>query len=416
MRRVVITGLGTINPLGNNVEESFSNIEAGVNGIDTIKSFDATELKVSLAAELKNLNLEDHFSKSDIRRNDKVTLYGLLASKEAMENANLINYEFDPYRFGVYFTSGIGGLITLDEEISKKVKLGANRISPFFIPKSISNITGAQISIKYGLKGPNTPIVTACSASTNSIGEAFRNIKHGYIDLAIAGGSEAAIEEVGIGGFQSLRALSTETNKNRASIPFDKERNGFVMGEGAGALILESLEHAKKRGANIIAEIVGYGTTGDAYHITAPDETAEGINHAIKFALNEAKIEKDKIDYINAHGTSTLLNDKTETLGIKKAFDDHAYKLNISSSKSMIGHTLGAAGAIESIITIKSIVNNVCPPTINLNVKDDELDLNYTPNKAYKREVNYAMTMNLGFGGHNAVLIFKKYVGDLDVK
>lgn len=415
MNRVVITGLGTINPLGNNVEDSFKNIKKGVNGIDKIKSFDASDFKVSLAAELKNFKLEDHFTKSEIRRNDKVTLYGLLAAKEAMENSNLIDFNFDPYRFGVYFTSGIGGLITLDEEITNKVNKGANRISPFFIPKSITNITGAQISIKYGLKGPNTPIVTACSASTNSIGEAYRNIKHGYIDLAIAGGSEAAIEEVGIGGFQSLRALSTETDKNKASIPFDKERNGFVMGEGAGALILESLEHAKKRGANIIAEIVGYGTTGDAYHITAPDETAEGIKHAILFALKEANINKEKIDYINAHGTSTVLNDKTETLGIKNAFKEHAYNLNISSSKSMIGHTLGAAGAIESIITIKSINENICPPTINLNNKDEELDLNYTPNKAFEKEVNYGMTMNLGFGGHNAVLIYKKY-GDENVK
>lgn len=412
MRRVVITGYGTINALGLNVDESFNNLVKGVNGIDKIKSFDTSDLRVSLAAEIKNFDLNDYFSPNEIRRNDKVTLYGLLAAKEAMENSGLLNYNFEPYKFGVYFTSGIGGLITLDEEITKKAKRGANRISPFFIPKSISNITGAQISIKYGLKGPNTPIVTACSASTNSIGEAFRNIKHGYIDLAIAGGSEAAIEEVGIGGFQSLRALSTETDKNKASIPFDKERNGFVMGEGSGALILEEYEHAKKRGANIIAEIVGYGTTGDAHHITAPDESADSIKQAILNAINEANIKPEDIGYINAHGTSTVLNDKTETLGIKKAFDKHAYNLNISSNKSMIGHTLGAAGAIESIFTINAIKNNICPPTINLNNVDPNLDLNYTPNKAVKRDLKYGLTMNLGFGGHNAVLIYKKYEGD----
>lgn len=411
MRRVVVTGLGTINALGLNVDETFKNAINGVNGIDYIKGFDTSRIKVNIAGELKNFNLEDHFDRSEIRRNDRVILYGLLAADEAFKQSKIMDTNFDPYRFGVYFTSGIGGLDTLESEISVRATKGPNRMSPFFIPKAIINMVGGAISIKYGLKGPNTPIVTACSASTNSIGEAFRNIKHGYIDIAIAGGAEAPLSETGIGGFAAIKALSTTDDPNRASIPFDKERNGFVMGEGSGALILEEYEHAKKRGANIIAEIVGYGTTGDAFHITAPDETAEPIAKAIEFALKEANINYNEVDYINAHGTSTLLNDKTETLGIKKVFKDHAKNINISSTKSMTGHTLGAAGAIESIFAIKATKEDIIPPTLNLNIPDPELDLNYTPNKAVKRTVNYSVNMNLGFGGHNAVLIFKKAEG-----
>lgn len=411
MRRVVVTGLGTINALGLNVDETFKNAINGVNGIDYIKGFDTSRIKVNIAGELKNFNLEDHFDRSEIRRNDRVILYGLLAADEAFKQSKIMDTNFDPYRFGVYFTSGIGGLDTLESEISVRATKGPNRMSPFFIPKAIINMVGGAISIKYGLKGPNTPIVTACSASTNSIGEAFRNIKHGYIDIAIAGGAEAPLSETGIGVFAAIKALSTTDDPNRASIPFDKERNGFVMGEGSGALILEEYEHAKKRGANIIAEIVGYGTTGDAFHITAPDETAEPIAKAIEFALKEANINYNEVDYINAHGTSTLLNDKTETLGIKKAFKDHAKNINISSTKSMTGHTLGAAGAIESIFAIKATKEDIIPPTLNLNIPDPELDLNYTPNKAVKRTVNYSVNMNLGFGGHNAVLIFKKAEG-----
>src|SRR5690554_643884 len=408
MRRVVITGMGTVNPTGLSVDESFNNIINGFNGIDYIKSFDTSNLKVRIAGELKNFNLEDHFTRSDIRRNDRVILYGLLAAKEAMEQANLVDFTFDPYRFGVYFTSGIGGLDTLAEEITVTANKGPSRISPFFIPKAIINMVGGAISIKYGMKGPNTPIVTACSASTNSIGEAFRNIKHGYIDVAITGGSESPINEIGVGGFASIKALSTTDDPNRASIPFDAERNGFVMGEGSGALILEEYEHAKKRGATIFAEIVGYGTTGDAFHITAPDESAEPITKAIELALKEGNVDYTKIVYINAHGTSTLLNDQVETLGIKKAFKEHAKNINISSTKSMTGHTLGAAGAIESIFAIKAIQTSTVPPTLNLLKPDPQLDLNYTPNKAVKRNVNYSMNMNLGFGGHNAVLVFKK--------
>lgn len=406
MRRVVVTGLGTINGLGNNVNETFTKMINGENGIDFITYFDTTDFKVKLASEIKNLNLEDYLDKGEIRRLDRVTQYGLIAADEAIKDSSLT--EFDPYRYGVFFTSGIGGLNTFYEEIEVAVTKGPNRVSPFFVPKTIINMTGGAISIKYGLKGPNIPVVSACAASTNAIGEAFRNIKHGYIDFAITGGAEASINQIGIAGFSAIKALNTTEDKNRASIPFDLERTGFVMGEGAAALVLEEYEHAKKRGAKIYAEIVGYGSTGDAHHMTAPDPEAEAIARAITLAADEAKINLDQIDYINAHGTSTILNDRTETFGIKKAFKDHAYKVNISSTKSMTGHALGAAGALESIAVIKALENNIVPPTINLNVSDPECDLNYTPNVAVKKELNYGLNMNLGFGGHNAVLIFKK--------
>ena len=408
MRRVVITGMGTINPLAHNTKETFEKMISGTNGIAPITNFDASEFKAKLAGEIKDLNLEDYFDSKEIRRQDKVTLLGLIAAKEAYEQASFKEDSYDPYRFGVYFSSGIGGLNTLHEEIKVSITKGPNRVSPFFIPKTIINITGGAISIKYGLKGPNIPVVTACSASTNAIGEAFRNIKHGYIDLALAGGSEASVNEIGIAGFQAIKAINTTEDVNRASIPFDKERNGFIMAEGSGALILEEYNHAKARGAKIYGEIVGYGTTGDAFHITAPDESGEAISKAILFAIEEANILKNEIGYINAHGTSTYLNDKTETTGIKVAFEDLAKDINISSTKSMTGHTLGAAGAIEAIATINAINYNTIPPTINYLVKDPECDLNYTPNKAVKRNLNYAMSMNLGFGGHNAVLLFKK--------
>lgn len=408
MRRVVITGMGTINPLAHNQKETFQKMVAGVNGIDFIKNFDTTDFKAKLAGEIKDLNLEDYFDPREIRRQDKVTLYGLIAAEEAYKQAGFKENSYDPYKFGVFFSSGIGGLNTFYEEIKTSLTKGPSRVSPFFIPKTIVNITGGAISIKYGLKGPNLPIVTACSASTNAIGEAFRNIKHGYIDLALAGGSEASVNEIGIAGFQAIKAINLTEDVNRASIPFDKERNGFIMAEGAGAIILEEYNHAIKRGANILGEIVGYGTTADAFHITAPDESGEAISKAITFALEEGNVSKEKIGYINAHGTSTYLNDKTETTGIKKAFGELAYDINISSTKSMTGHTLGAAGAIEAIATINTLKTGLIPPTINYLVKDPECDLNYTPNKSVQRSLDYAMSMNLGFGGHNAVLLFKK--------
>lgn len=408
-RRVVITGMGTINPVGNSVGESFDAIISGKNGLGPITYFDTEKVKISIAAELKNINFEDYLDKKEIKRSDKVMILGTIAAMQAYQDSGLKDTDYDPYRFGTFVTSGIGGLDTMEKDISVKALRGADRISPFFIPNSIVNMVGGMISIKFQVKGPNIPIVTACSAATNAIGEAFRNIRDGYLDLAFAGGAEASINETGIGGFAALKALSTETDPNKASRPFDKERSGFVMGEGSGVLILESLESAQKRGAKIYAEIVGYGSTSDAFHMTAPDNAADGLTKAIELTLEDAKVSPTDVGYINAHGTSTLLNDKIETLGIKRAFKEHAYDLNVSSTKGATGHMLGATGAVESIFCIKALQTGLIPPTINYSNVDPECDLNYTVNKAVKRDINYAMNINVGFGGQNAVVLYKKY-------
>lgn len=408
-RRVVITGMGTINPVGNSVDESFDAIISGKNGLGPITYFDTEKVKISIAAELKNINFEDYLDKKEIKRSDKVMILGTIAAMQAYKDSGLKDTDYDPYRFGTFVTSGIGGLDTMEKDISVKALRGADRISPFFIPNSIVNMVGGMISIKFQVKGPNIPIVTACSAATNAIGEAFRNIRDGYLDLAFAGGAEASINETGIGGFAALKALSTETDPNKASRPFDKERSGFVMGEGSGVLILESLESAQKRGAKIYAEIVGYGSTSDAFHMTAPDNAADGLTKAIELTLEDAKVSPTDVGYINAHGTSTLLNDKIETLGIKRAFKEHAYDLNVSSTKGATGHMLGATGAVESIFCIKALQTGLIPPTINYSNVDPECDLNYTVNKAVKRDINYAMNINVGFGGQNAVVLYKKY-------
>lgn len=408
-RRVVITGMGTINPVGNSVDESFDAIISGKNGLGPITYFDTEKVKISIAGELKNINFEDYLDKKEIKRSDKVMILGTIAAMQAYKDSGLKDTDYDPYRFGTFVTSGIGGLDTMEKDISIKALRGADRISPFFIPNSIVNMVGGMISIKFQVKGPNIPIVTACSAATNAIGEAFRNIRDGYLDLAFAGGAEASINETGIGGFAALKALSTETDPNKASRPFDKERSGFVMGEGSGVLILESLESAQKRGAKIYAEIVGYGSTSDAFHMTAPDNAADGLTKAIELTLEDAKVSPTDVEYINAHGTSTLLNDKIETLGIKRAFKEHAYDLNVSSTKGATGHMLGATGAVESIFCIKALQTGLIPPTINYSNMDPECDLNYTVNKAVKRDINYAMNINVGFGGQNAVVLYKKY-------
>lgn len=408
-RRVVITGMGTINPVGNSVDESFDAIISGKNGLGPITYFDTEKVKISIAGELKNINFEDYLDKKEIKRSDKVMILGTIAAMQAYQDSGLKDTDYDPYRFGTFVTSGIGGLDTMEKDISVKALRGADRISPFFIPNSIVNMVGGMISIKFQVKGPNIPIVTACSAATNAIGEAFRNIRDGYLDLAFAGGAEASINETGIGGFAALKALSTETDPNKASRPFDKERSGFVMGEGSGVLILESLESAQKRGAKIYAEIVGYGSTSDAFHMTAPDNAADGLTKAIELTLEDAKVSPTDVGYINAHGTSTLLNDKIETLGIKRAFKEHAYDLNVSSTKGATGHMLGATGAVESIFCIKALQTGLIPPTINYSNMDPECDLNYTVNKAVKRDINYAMNINVGFGGQNAVVLYKKY-------
>lgn len=408
-RRVVITGMGTINPVGNSVDESFDAIISGKNGLGPITYFDTEKVKISIAGELKHINFEDYLDKKEIKRSDKVMILGTIAAMQAYKDSGLKDTDYDPYRFGTFVTSGIGGLDTMEKDISVKALRGADRISPFFIPNSIVNMVGGMISIKFQVKGPNIPIVTACSAATNAIGEAFRNIRDGYLDLAFAGGAEASINETGIGGFAALKALSTETDPNKASRPFDKERSGFVMGEGSGVLILESLESAQKRGAKIYAEIVGYGSTSDAFHMTAPDNAADGLTKAIELTLEDAKVSPTDVGYINAHGTSTLLNDKIETLGIKRAFKEHAYDLNVSSTKGATGHMLGATGAVESIFCIKALQTGLIPPTINYSNMDPECDLNYTVNKAVKRDINYAMNINVGFGGQNAVVLYKKY-------
>jgi len=407
-RRVVITGMGLVSPVGNDVESSFKALVEGKNGIDFISLYDASNWKVQLAGEVKNLDFEKYIDKKEIKRADRVTNLALVAAHEAFEQSKLDLEKINPFKFGTFIGSGIGGLTTIFEEAKTSVTRGIDRISPFFIPNSIINMVGAKVGIKYNAKGPNLPSVTACSAATNSIGEAFRYIRDGYLDLAFAGGAEAPVNDLGIGGFASLRALDTSNDPEYASRPFDATRAGFVIAEGAGVLVLESYEYAKARGANILSEIVGYGTTADAFHMTAPDDQATGITECIKIALEDAQLKPEDLGYINAHGTSTILNDKLETLGFKKALKEHAYHVNISSTKSMTGHALGAAGAIESIAVIKALETSLIPPTIHLKEIDPECDLNYTPNHFVKREMTYGMNINIGFGGQNAAVIFKK--------
>ncbi|MGL4774349.1 MAG: beta-ketoacyl-ACP synthase II [Clostridium sp.] len=408
-RRVVITGAGAVTPVGNNVEEFWNNIKEGKLGIDFIQGIDTENLQVKIAGEVKNFNAEDFVGKKEVKRLDRFTHFAVAATDEALKKSGLDLEKEDLKRIGVMIGSGIGGFNTIENESRKFFANGGKRISPFFITMAIINLGAGNVSIKYGFKGTCTSAVTACATGTNNIGDAFRHIKHGYADVMFAGGSEAPITQLGLAGFASLRALNTSNNPERASIPFDKERSGFVMGEGAGVLVLEELEHALNRGANILAEIVGYGSTCDAYHITSPHPEGDGACDAMLDALNEGNVKPGEVDYINAHGTSTPYNDKFETIAIKKAFGDDAYKLAVSSTKSMIGHLLGAAGAVEAIVCIKAIQEGFVPPTIGLKEKDEELDLDYVPNEGKNRKVDYAMTNSLGFGGHNATLLFKKY-------
>ena len=407
-RRVVVTGLGTVCPVGNDVETMWENIKNGVCGIDEITHFDTTDFKVKLAGEIKNLNVEDYINKKEAKRLDRFSQLAMIASKQAYEDARLNPEEIDANRFGVILSSGIGGLETIENEKEKGLKKGYERVSPFFIPMAIGNLAAGNVAIMLGAKGACLDIVTACAAGTNSIGEAFKYVRDGYADIMLTGGAEASITPLGIGGFSSMKALSTATDKNRASIPFDAERNGFVMGEGAGALVLEEYEHAKKRGATIYAEIIGYGVSCDAFHMTAPDAEANGAAACFKMALNDAQISADDIDYINAHGTSTPLNDKLETLGVKKVFGEDT-KVMLSSTKGNTGHLLGAAGAVEAIITVKSLQDGFVPGTINYSQPDPECDLDIVPNVGRHQNIKYAMSNSLGFGGHNACIVFKKY-------
>ena len=410
MKRVVITGMGTINPLGKGLDEFWENLKNGKPGIGLIERFDTTEYNTKIAAEIKDYNPEEYLDKKEIKRLDRYSQYALIASILAVENGEIDFETVNRDRVGVIIGTGIGGVESLEGESKKLLEKGPNRVSPLFIPMMISNMAAGHISMKFGLKGSSMAITTACASSTHAIGESFRMLREGKMDMVVTGGTEASITPLSIAGFSSMKALSTNNHDPQgASRPFDKNRDGFVMGEGAGILVLEELEHALSRNAKIYGEVVGYGATSDAYHITQPDENASGATKAMKMAIDEAGIEKEEVGYINAHGTSTYFNDKLETLAIKNVFDDHAKEINISSTKSMTGHLLGAAGAIEAIASIRALESGIIPPTINYSNKDEECDLNYTPNKMVNREINYALSNSLGFGGHNASLLFKKY-------
>ncbi len=407
--RVVVTGMGCVTPVGNNVEDFFNSLKNGKHGFDFITYFDTTNSKAKIAAELKNFEADEVLTKKDVGRMDNFSVYGVTAAAQALKDSGINVEEYDTTRIGVIVSSGIGGLQTMEDQIINMHVKGEKRVSPMFIPTCIGNMVAGNISWKLGLHGICTTVVTACASGTNSIGEAYRNIKHGYSDVILAGGTEASITKIGISGFANLTALSTTDNVDRASIPFDAERSGFIMGEGAGVLVLESLESAKKRGAKIYAEIVGYGSTADAYHMTSPNPDGIHTANAIKNALKEADITGDKVQYINAHGTSTKINDQVETTAIKVAFGDHAKNLKISSIKSMVGHLLGAAGAIEAIATIKAIEESIVPPTLGLNVPDPDCDLDYVPNVSQNVNIDYAVSTSLGFGGHNAAICIKKW-------
>ncbi len=407
-KRVVVTGLGEVTPLGNDVRTTWENMKKGVNGIDTVTKFDASEYKCSLAGEVRGFDPTLYMPKGELRKTDLYTQYAVAAATQAYEDSGMTAESIAPDRFGVYIGSGIGGINTLITDHTRFLEKGPSRVSPFFVPMMISNIASGTVAIKYNAQGPNIGIVTACATSTNSIGEAYRAIKHGYADAMLAGGSEAAIVPMCFAGFISCQALSQATDKDRASIPFDKERGGFIMGEGGAVVMLEEYEHAKARGAKIYAEVVGYGCTNDAYHMTAPNPEAVASARAIELAAKEGGVAADGGLYINAHGTGTPLNDKTETHAIKRAFGQDAYKVHVSSTKSMTGHMLGAAGGVEAIAAILALDEGVIPPTINYKVKDEECDLDITPNEAVRAELKFALSTSLGFGGHNGCLAFKK--------
>ena len=407
-KRVVVTGLGAVSPLGNDAKTTWENMKKGVCGIDTVTKFDITDYKCKFAGEVRGFDPTLYMPKGDVRKTDLYCQYAVAAATQAYEDSGMTAESIEPERFGVYIGSGIGGIHTLVSEHSKLVEKGPGRVSPYFVPMMISNIASGTVAIKYNAQGPNIAVVTACATSTNSIGEAYRAIKHGYADAMLAGGSEAAITPLCFAGFISCQALSQAEDKNRASIPFDKERAGFVMGEGGAVVMLEEYEHAKARGAKIYAEVVGYGCTNDAYHMTAPNPEAIASAKAIELAAKEGGIAAGRNVYVNAHGTGTPLNDKTETLALKRAFGQGAYELRVSSTKSMTGHMLGAAGGIEAIASILALDEGIVPPTVNYRVKDEECDLDITPNEAVKADLKFALSTSLGFGGHNGCLAFRK--------
>jgi len=411
LQRVVVTGLGIISAVGKSIPESWENIKNGIGGIGMITHFDASDYYSKIAGEVKDYDPLAYFDVKEVKKTDPYIQFAMIAADEAVKDSGFNEYSgVDHERCGVYIGSGIGGVSTIESNKVTLMERGPGRVSPFFLTASIANLASGQVSIKHNLKGPNLANVTACATSTHSIGDSFKIIQRGDADVMVAGGAEYPITELGVAGFSAIKALSTRNDDpGRASRPFDKERDGFVVAEGAGIVILESLAHAMKRGAKIYAEIVGYGITGDAFHVTAPDEEADGAVRTMKMAIEDAGIKPDAIAYINAHGTSTPLNDRIETKAIKKLFGEHAYKLNVSSTKSMTGHMLGATGGAEAIFTILATRYDFIPPTINQEVADENCDLNYTPNKGVEKQVNYSLSNSFGFGGTNGTLIFKKF-------
>ena len=408
--KVVVTGLGAIAPNGNNVDDFWSELISGKSGIDTIQSYDTTDHSVKIAGEVINFNYEDHFDRKESRKLDRFSIFSLVAAKEAIENAQLDSSKLNPDNIGVILGSGVGGVATLVEQQMVLQDRGPKRVSPHFVPKMIANIAAGHIAIRWNLKGPNQTIVSACASGTDAIGIALRLIQAGDAEAIITGGSEASVLPLTIAGFANMRALSTRNDDPQAaSRPFDLDRDGFVLGEGSGILVIETEEHALKRNAPIIAEIAGYGATDDAYHVTQPSEGGEGGAKAMLRAISNANLHSEDINYINAHGTSTPFNDKNESSGIKTVFGSHAGKIKISSTKSMTGHLLGASGAVEAIASVKSIEQQIAPPTINYSTPDPDCDLYYIPNKAESFEINSVMSNSFGFGGHNGVLVFKKY-------
>lgn len=410
-RRVVITGLGAVTPIGNTVSEFWDSIKEGKCGIDKITKFDTTEYKVKLAAEVKGFVAKERMDFKSAKRMEMFSQYAVAAAKEACDDAGFEIEKEDPYRCGVIIGSGIGSLQQVEKQHETILTKGPGRVAPLMIPMMISNMAAGNVSIQLGLKGKCTNVVTACASGTNSIGDAFRTIQYNDADVMFAGGTESCICPAGVAGFTALTALNTTEDVKRASIPFDRERNGFVLGEGAGVIVLEELEHAKARGAKIYAEIVGYGATGDAYHITSPAEDGSGAAKAMEFAMKEANVLPEDVQYINAHGTSTHHNDLFETYAIKKAFGEAAKNVMVNSTKSMIGHLLGAAGAVECIVCVKAIQDGFIHQTIGTVETDVECDLNYTIEAPVEKEIQYAMNNSLGFGGHNATILLKKYEG-----
>nr|WP_027870426.1 beta-ketoacyl-ACP synthase II [[Eubacterium] cellulosolvens] len=407
-RRVVITGLGIVCPIGNNPEEVWASVKEGKCGIGPITYYDPSEQKVKLAGEIKNLDLDAYVDKREARKMDKFTMYALAAAEQAMKESGLMELEESHDRWGVLMASGIGGIATIEENKVRSMEKGCDRVNPFFIPMAITNMAAGNIAIRYQLHGMCSCVVTACASAANAIGDAFRHIRDGYGDVMVAGGAESSITPLCIGGFTSMKALCTSEDPNRASIPFDGERSGFVMGEGAGCLILEEYEHAKKRGAHIYAELAGYGANCDAHHITAPAPDGSGAEKCMKMAIEDAGLTIDDIDYINAHGTSTHMNDAAESAAIRRLFGDRADQLKVSSTKSMTGHLLGASAAVEAVITAEAVERDFVPPTVNYKVPDPECTLDIVPNKGVEMKVRAAMSNSFGFGGHNACLVFKK--------